>query len=403
MRHILVVDDIEENRGLLEKILTQEGHRVFLAEDGEIALEKLKNLKIDLIMLDYMMPNLNGYQTLCAIKKEPGLRHIPVLMISAANEIEKIVECIAAGAEDYLPKPFNVGILKARVKAMIERVNLREQEHFYQNQLRKKQSEIADKQKMASIGQLSAGIAHELKNPMNFVVNFAELLRDNFDFWVDNMQQGPEDGANNCTKLAQFFKINQENAHKVLFHAQRMDQIIKHMLNMSRNSQQDWQFQDINALIEQALFFAYNAFKSKNSYANLEVIKNFELKEQFLVCTYDLSRSLLNVIDNALHTMSKKLKSLAYKPILELGTKRDGNRILIKIKDNGEGFSQENIDNLFKPFYTTKKNGAGLGLSLTYDVIVNKHGGNMELETKQGEGTEFCLILPVLSMDVIKN
>ncbi len=172
--HILAVDDNRVNRIKLARGLEQQGHRVSLAEDGEQALALLHTTGFDVVLLDIVMPGMDGYAVLEHIKRDPALRDIPVIVISALDELESAVKCIEMGAEDYLPKPFNPVLLKARLNACLQRKRLRDLEKAYlQQEIMLRQSE-----KLATLGRLSAGMAHELNNPAAAVQRGAEQLRD---------------------------------------------------------------------------------------------------------------------------------------------------------------------------------------------------------------------------------
>src|SRR4051812_23315564 len=179
---ILVADDKANNREMLCRYVTQLGHQATAAENGRTALALLRGRPFDLVLLDVLMPEMDGYVALGHIKADAALREIPVIMISGLDEVDSVVRCIEKGAEDYLYKPFDPVLLRARINACLEKKRLRDAEHRRAQeleralrQLKAAQDQLVVQQKMASLGALTAGIAHELRNPLNFITNFAQL------------------------------------------------------------------------------------------------------------------------------------------------------------------------------------------------------------------------------------
>src|SRR5262245_31522155 len=179
---ILVADDKATNREMLCRYVRQLGHQPAAAENGRVALAQLRGQPFDLVLLDVLMPEMDGYTALTQIKADASLREIPVLMISGLDEVDSVVRCIEQGAEDYLHKPFDPVLLRARINACLEKKRLRDAERRRAEeleralrQLKAAQDQLVVQQKMASLGALTAGIAHELRNPLNFITNFAQL------------------------------------------------------------------------------------------------------------------------------------------------------------------------------------------------------------------------------------
>jgi signal transduction histidine kinase len=264
-------------------------------------------------------------------------------------------------------------------------------------ELKATQSQLIHAEKMASLGELTAGIAHEIQNPLNFVNNFSEVSAE----LVDEMKQELAVGSwQSAGDIAEDIKSNLEKIHH---HGKRADAIVKGMLQHSRTSTGQKEPTDINALADEYLRLAYHGLRAKDKSFNAEFITDFD--ENLIkvnVIPQDIGRVLLNLINNAFYAVTDKnlsgfsnLTGLEYKPTVIVSTKRLENAVEIRVRDNGPGIPEEIKDKIFQPFFTTKPTGqgTGLGLSLSYD-IVKAHGGELKLETKEGEGTEFIIVLP---------
>jgi signal transduction histidine kinase len=255
------------------------------------------------------------------------------------------------------------------------------------------QAQLVQSEKMASLGELTAGIAHEIQNPLNFVNNFSEVSTELVDEMNDELEKGnTEDARQIAADLKQnLVKINQ--------HGKRAGDIVKGMLQHSRSSSGVKEPTDINALADEYLRLAYHGLRAKDKSFNAtlktdidETIGNINIIPQ------DIGRVILNLITNAFYAVNEKSKQgiVDYEPTVSISTKKEGDKVLISVKDNGNGIPQKILDKIFQPFFTTKPTGqgTGLGLSLSYD-IVKAHGGELKVETKEGQGSEFIIQLPV--------
>jgi two-component system, NtrC family, sensor kinase len=395
---LLIVEDNPDNRDVLRRRLEREGHAVHEAENGAAAIEKLRARSYDLVLLDILMPVMNGYEVLTAMKADPELREIPIIMISALGELQSVVRCIEAGAEDYLPKPFDPVLLRARIGASLEKKWLRDAERERTRELeetlrklRETQAQLIVQEKMASLGALTAGIAHEIKNPLNFVTNFAELSIDLLGELKEEIGRGgPVDDL-----LADL----SGNADKIRHHGRRADSIVRGMLMHSRGSSGQFEEADLNAVLDQAATLAYHGLRAKDSSFNVTIEKHYaEGLPKVQIVPQDLSRVFLNIVNNACYASHEKTKTAGstYRPTLMLTTRDAGDRIEVRIADNGPGIPPAVLDKIFNPFFTTKPTGegTGLGLSISHQIVVEQHKGTIQVESREGEGTEFRIAVP---------
>ena len=258
--------------------------------------------------------------------------------------------------------------------------------------LKKTQGQLIQSEKMASLGELTAGIAHEIQNPLNFVNNFSEI---NAELIVE-MSEGL--AAGNFAEARSIAENIRENEKKILFHGKRADIIVKGMLQHSRGSNNAKELTDINGLCDEYLRLSYHGLRARDNKFNATIESDFDNKIHSVhIVPQDIGRVLLNLYNNAFYAVyeRKKLSLNGFEPTVSVTTKKTDAGFLISVKDNGNGIPQKIIDKIFQPFFTTKPagQGTGLGLSLSYD-IVKAHGGEIALNTKENQGTEFTITLP---------
>ena len=265
--------------------------------------------------------------------------------------------------------------------------------------LKATQSQLIQAEKMASLGELTAGIAHEIQNPLNFVNNFSEInmeLIDELKETLDKTVIDPEEKTS-ISSLADDIRQNQE---KINYHGKRADAIVKGMLQHSRNSSGQKELTDINALADEYLRLAFHGLRAKDKSFNAKMVTDFDQSlEKISIIPQDMGRVILNLITNAFYAVTDKKKHAApenYEPTVTVTTKKLKGKVEIKVSDNGNGIPKRVLDKIFQPFFTTKPTGegTGLGLSLSYD-IVKTHGGEILVDTREGEGTTFIINLPV--------
>jgi signal transduction histidine kinase len=260
--------------------------------------------------------------------------------------------------------------------------------------LRKTQRQLILSEKMASLGELTAGVAHEIQNPLNFVNNFSEVSTE----LVEEMKE--ELTAGNTDEAIAIAADLQQNLAKINHHGKRAESIVKGMLQHSRASSGNKEPTDINALTDEYLRLSYHGLRAKDKSFNAAMETHYDDTVGKLdVVPQDLGRVFLNLFTNAFYSVNDKKKHAgeSYKPTVSLTTKKVNGDIEIRIRDNGNGIPQKILDKIYQPFFTTKPTGegTGLGLSLSYDIITKGHGGQLKVETKEGEFAEFIITLPM--------
>jgi len=265
-------------------------------------------------------------------------------------------------------------------------------------ELKATQAQLIQSEKMASLGELTAGIAHEIQNPLNFVNNFSEVSNELLDEMKTELTTGNKEEA---VAIAEDVK---QNLEKIIFHGKRADAIVKGMLQHSRKNTGQREEVNINALCDEYLRLSYHGLRAKDKLFNANFQTHFdESIGKINVVPQDIGRALLNLINNAFYAVSERKKHADenYKPTVTVSTKKislpTGNTCIeIVVADNGTGIFTENVSKIFQPFFSTKPTGqgTGLGLSISYDIITKQHGGTIQVQTKEGEGTSFIIQLP---------
>lgn len=274
-----------------------------------------------------------------------------------------------------------------------ELAQAKEIEKAYTN-LKATQAQLVIAEKMASLGELTAGIAHEIQNPLNFVNNFSEINKELIEEMKTEISSGNIDEAKSIADIIS------ENETKIIYHGKRADGIVKGMLQHSRTSTGQKEATDVNALSDEYLRLAYHGLRAKDKSFNAKMHTDFDANiGKINVIPQDLGRVILNLITNAFYVVAERKAASApgtYEPTVSVSTKRIGDKVEIRVTDNGKGIPAAIIDKIFQPFFTTKPSGqgTGLGLSLSYEIVTKGHGGELKVETREGEGTTFIIIIP---------
>jgi two-component system NtrC family sensor kinase len=262
------------------------------------------------------------------------------------------------------------------------------------NKLKQTQTQLIQSEKMASLGELTAGIAHEIQNPLNFVNNFSEVNAE----LIEEMKEEIEKG--DLEEIKALALDIEENSKKINLHGKRADGIVKGMLQHSQSGSGARELTNINALADEYMRLAYHGLRAKDKAFNAEMATHFDpVLPKIMVIGQDIGRVMLNLFNNAFYAVSKKQKTAGtgYKPEVTVTTYAENGQVVLKVKDNGTGIPDSIKEKIMQPFFTTKPTGegTGLGLSLTYDMVVKGHGGSIQVNSVEGEGSEFAISLPI--------
>ncbi|MGB7841842.1 MAG: ATP-binding protein, partial [Salinimicrobium sp.] len=255
------------------------------------------------------------------------------------------------------------------------------------------QAQLIQSEKMASLGELTSGIAHEIKNPLNFVNNFSEVSKELLEEMIEELKNG------NYDLVAETAEEVNQNLEKILHHGKRADGIVKGMLQHSRSNSRKKEAVALNNFIDEFLRLAYHGLKAKDKSFNARMETRFDPEVvEIMAAPQELGRVILNLFTNAFYAVNEKKKKTdeAYEPTVWISTHKNKSGVIIKIRDNGLGIPKNLLDKIFQPFFTTKPTGqgTGLGLSLSYDII-KSHGGELKVESEGGEGSQFMISLPL--------
>ncbi|MBR1734169.1 MAG: hybrid sensor histidine kinase/response regulator, partial [Alphaproteobacteria bacterium] len=393
----LVVDDHESARSLLKRRLAIYGYEVLPAEDYKKAVKTLSSQNVDVIFLNMFINGQSSYDFLRKLKENEKCKSIPVIMMSSDSDMELIVRCIEAGAEDYMVKPLNQTLLKARLSNCIARKEAYDKEIAYLAKIEQGQKQIVAQEKMASIGVLVSSISQELKNPLNFIINFAGVSAE----ICAELRKNIEDRKTKIeTDIFEYLDAHlkkfQANVKKVSEYGQNADKILRFMLSQSNEDSGQKHPGNINKIVTQTISMLLSSYKSAGK-SNLPRIDTSldNAVPHIMLSTQSISKAIYNILDNAVYSVMTKYEEDISKAEIKITTEHNHDSITIIIHDNGTGIKEDVKDKIFNPFFTTKPEGAGVGLGLSSTKeIVEDHKGSISMESTEGEFAEFTVTIP---------
>jgi signal transduction histidine kinase len=422
MASILVVDDTPDMAILMSMAVKKQGYTPTIAGNGAQALQLAHSLRPDAILLDVMMPDMDGLQVLSHLKNSPELCDIPVILVTAKQEDRDVINGLDAGAHDYVCKPFKREILAARLRSAVRMKQHHDRLTTLARQLQdemaagdRMRQELMHAQKLESIGNLAAGIAHEINTPAQYVGDNTRFLQDVFrdvenlltdlDRLVIAAKEGvvpPELVAEieQAVQTADVAYIRDETPKAIqqsLEGIERVAGIVRAMKEFSHPGTSEMDLADLNQAIDSTITVTRNEWKY---IAELET--QFDPHLPQVPCRIsDINQVVLNVLMNAAQAIMESVGDGSQgKGKIIVSTHNDGDFAEIRVADTGVGIPAEIQDRVFDQFFTTKEvgKGTGLGLSIAYAIIVKNHGGSIAFESTPGQGTTFVIRLPLKGM-----
>ena len=420
---ILLVDDTPTNLSVLSESIQDQGWITLFATDGETAIEQAEYAQPELILLDVMMPELDGFETCQRLKQNDKTKDIPVIFMTALSDTVDKVKGLNLGAVDYITKPFQQEEVVARVKMQLrlhqmnrqleasnERLEARVEERTQElsqvlENLKKTQVHLVQSEKMSSLGQMMAGIAHEINNPVNFIYGNLKPASDYFKDLIDLVEMYQEKYPNPDEELQDYLEdldlpFMIEDAFKLLeslrIGSDRIRQIVLSMRNFSRLDEANIKSVDIHEGIDSTLLILQHKLRGLES--PIEIIKRYGNLPPVECYPSQLNQVFMNILSNAVDAFEEHANRQEQPPKIEIVTSQaDSKSVLIQIKDNGIGIPAEVISKLFDPFFTTKPvgKGTGLGLSISHQIIVEKHKGEISCTSLPQKGTCFNIQIPI--------
>ncbi len=444
---ILIIDDMPINLKVLSSVLADAGFEVAIATSGQDALQQLEHTPVSLILLDVMMPGIDGFETCRRIKANPKTHNIPVIFITALSEAIDKVQGFDLGAVDYITKPFQQGEVLARVRTHLklnqlsrtlelkntelqqlteeleQRVIERTHELFTQKrnleqalvELQQAQIQLVKSEKMSALGNLVAGIAHEMNNPLGFISaslkqakpTIFELI-EHLKLYQESLPNPSEEILDNAEKIDLDYTL--EDLPKVInsmgMACDRLKCISTSLRTFSRADTDHPVACNIHDGIDSTIMILKHRLKANENRPEIPVIKDYGSLPQVECYAGQLNQVFMNVLANAIDALDESNQGMSYKDIdnkimIKTELSIDQKQVIIRIKDNGFGMRPQVRDKIFDELFTTKGvgKGTGLGLAIAHQIVVEKHGGAIDVNSVLGKGSEFAIVLPVCSLN----
>lgn len=424
---ILIVDDTPENIRFLASLLLEQGYNVRKALNGNMALTAVKSLLPDLVLLDITMPEMDGYEVCKRLKQDSQTASVPIIFLSALDNVADKVKAFQSGGVDYITKPFQFEEVLARIQTQLTIQTLQAQLQVQNEQLRqalsdlqKTQVELLQKEKMAALGQLVAGIAHEINNPISFISGNLSpakaYINDLLQIIALYQQEYPEPSSTLQEAIAaadlDFLVTDLEKLMgSMKTGVERIRSVILALRIFSRLDESEVKIVDLHEGIDSVLLLLRHRL-NQEQHLEIQVIKEYGALPSVTCYASQLNQVFLNLLSNAIETLEVASKtnkfaaadassSLVERPTIWVKTEVTAtNTVLVRIRDNGLGIAENIKPHLFEPFFTTKLIGRGMGLGLltSYQIVTEKHKGSLTYESVPGQGTEFIIEIPVAAI-----
>jgi signal transduction histidine kinase len=410
---VLVVDDNPANLQVLSSFLDQSNYEVWAARSGEKALQRLENDDLpDLILLDVMMPGIDGFETCKQLKSNPRVQDIPVIFMTALSETADKVKGLQLGAVDYITKPFQQEEVLVRIENHLKLRNLTKTLIAKNAELQQTQTQLIQAEKVAALGQLTAGIAHEVNNPINFIagnLNFVEKYVQEVVSLLHLYQKylpDPPDELQNAIKKSDIDFLL-DDLSKIIQSMQvgtnRVTEIVSYLNNFSRHREAGKKLANLHEGLESTLLILGHRFKRNAHQPAIKLVKEYGDLPLVECFPGEINQVFMNLICNAIDAIeetnkNKDMDTIYQNPgVIKIKTEIIGEQVILRFSDNGSGIQNADKRKIFDAFYTTKPvgKGTGLGLSIAYQIVVNNHHGKLTYDSKSGEGMEFIIELPI--------
>ncbi|MBE9198464.1 response regulator [Nodularia sp. LEGE 06071] len=413
---ILIVDDKLENIRFLSDFLSKHNYQVRKAINGQAALTSVKSLPPDLIILDINMPGMGGYEVCQRLKNDPETSIIPVIFLSAGNEVKDKILAFEAGGIDYITKPFNLEEILVRVQTQLKvqqlQKNLRDRNQEIQTmllELQKTEAALIQKEKLVNASQITAGISHEINNPLSFIVGNlkpASEYSENLITLVALYQKAFPDATPEIKNFIEYIELDflvtdfRRVINSLHTGAERIRSVINAMHIFSRLDESGIKPINIQESMESVLIILRHQLVLDDGAVKISVVKNYQDTPKLIGQGNLLNQALLNIFQNAIQALESKISSVidsSFHPTIWINlSTTEQQQIRISIKDNGIGISPENVSHLFEPFFTTKSPGKGVGLGLftSYQIITEFHKGTLTHHACPEGGSEFIIEIP---------
>ncbi|MGB3639988.1 MAG: response regulator [Rivularia sp. (in: cyanobacteria)] len=429
---ILVIDDSPTNLEILHDVLGNAGYEVLVEMDGASGIEQVESNPPDLILLDVMMPKIDGFETCRRLQANPSTKHIPIIFITALTDSEEKVKGLTLGAVDYITKPFEQEEVLARISLHLklrklnieldkqkQELEIRVKERTSElsqavDELKQTQLQLVQTEKISSLGQLVAGVAHEINNPIGFIstnLHYANQYIEDLLVLVRLFQKNCSNPGSEVKE--QIEAMDLEHIDKDLpklmssmkLGTDTIKGIMQSLRNFSRSDGENKKLVDIHEGIEATLMILQHRLKAYPKRPAIQVVKDYSILPKVQCYPGQLNQVFMNLLANAIDVLEESMiedrdlncKQCTYiNPKIRIATTIDKYQVTVKIADNGKGMSESVKNDIFQPFFTTKPEGkgTGLGLSISYQIITENHGGNLQCISSPGEGTEFLIQIP---------